>query len=101
MKKTLIATSLILAGALGGQLAHAYTVADLGGALTPCGAIAAANADGTIPAYTGGIEPPANYDPANPGFRPAPFPDDKPVLVIDASNYRQHQDKLSEALVLM
>lgn len=101
MKKTLIATSLMLAGALSGQLAHAYTVADLGGALTPWGAIAGANADGTIPAYTGGIEPPANYDPANPGFRPDPFPDDKPVLVIDASNYQQHQDKLSEALVLM
>ena len=101
MKKTLLASSLLLTGSLLSQLAMAYDVNDLGGELTPWGAIAGANADGSIPAYTGGVEPPANYDPANPGFRPDPFADDKPVLVIDANNYQEHQEQLSEALVLM
>lgn len=101
MKKTILASSLLLAGSMFGSTAMAYDVSDLGGALTHWGAIAGANADGTIPAYTGGVKPPANYDPANPGFRPDPFADDKPVLVINASNYSEHQDKLSESLVLM
>ena len=101
MKKTLLATSLLLAGSLTVPMASAYDVSDLGGELTPWGAIAGANADGTIPAYTGGIEPPANYDPSNPGFRPNPFPDDEPVLVIDAGNYKEHEDKLSESLAMM
>lgn len=101
MKKTILASSLLLAGSMFGATAMAYDVSDLGGALTPWGAIAGASADGSIPAYTGGVKPPANYDPANPGFRPDPFADDKPVLVINASNYSEHQDKLSESLILM
>lgn len=101
MKKTILASSLLLAGSMFGANAVAYDVSDLGGALTPWGAVAGANADGTIPAYSGGVKPPANYDPTNPGFRPDPFADDKPVLVINASNYSEHQDKLSESLVLM
>jgi hypothetical protein len=101
MKKTLLASSLLLTGSLLSQLAMAYDVKDLGGELTAWGAIAGANADGSIPAYTGGVKPPANYDPANPGFRPNPFADDKPVLVINASNYKEHKEKLSESLVQM
>jgi hypothetical protein len=101
MKKTLLATSILLTGSMLSSLAFAHTVDDLGGALTPWGAIAAGNADGTIPAYEGGVKPPANYDPANPGFRPDPFAADKPVLVINAQNYQEHQDKLSESLVEM
>ncbi|MEJ6656101.1 MAG: DUF1329 domain-containing protein, partial [Pseudomonas sp.] len=101
MKKTLLASSMLLVSTLLAQTAFAYDANDLGNELTPWGAIAGANADGTIPAYSGGVKPPANYDPANPGFRPDPFSDDKPVLVIDANNYKEHEDKLSEALVLM
>ena len=43
-----------------------YTEADLGDALTPTGAIRAGNADGSIPAWTGGVTtPPAGYSPGD------------------------------------
>ena len=99
MKKTLLATSIVLAGSMMSSLAMAYSESDLGGALTPWGAIAAGNDDGTIPAYTGGVKPPATYDPSNPGFRPDPFAGEKPRLVITAQNYEDHKDKLSESLI--
>lgn len=70
----------------------------LGKTLTPWGAIKAANADGTIPAYSGGIQPPAEYDPAKPGIRPDPFQDEKPRLVITADNMAQYEDNLSEGI---
>jgi hypothetical protein len=87
----------VLLGAAG--LAQAEPPADvkqLGSTLTPWGAIAAGNADGSIPAYTGGLtKPPANYDKSNPGWRPDPFPEDKPLFRIDASNMEKYKDKLS------
>lgn len=68
----------------------------LGNTLTEWGAEKAGNADGTIPEYTGGLTtPPANYDKNRPGWRPNPFPDDEPVLRIDAKNMEQHKNKLS------
>ena len=49
--------------------------------LTPIGAEKAANKDGTIPAYTGGLTtPPAGYK-AGDGIRPNPFASEKPRLV--------------------
>lgn len=68
----------------------------LGTTLTPWGAEIAGNADGTIPKYTGGIQPPASYDPGRPGIRPDPFADEKPVLTITAKNMQQHAAKLTE-----
>jgi len=69
--------------------------------LTPWGAQVSGNAEGTIPAYTGGITPPSSYDPASPGFRPDPFADEQPYLVIDASNYQEHAEHLSEGVKAM
>lgn len=66
--------------------------------LTPWGAEVAGNAEGTIPAYTGGL--PA--DTAPPGFKadsgrwPSPFAQEQPILRIDASNMAEHADKLTE-----
>src|SRR5262245_13122701 len=68
----------------------------LGTTLTPWGAEVAGNADGRIPKYTGGIKPPAGYDPGKPGIRPDPFADEKPVLTITAKNMQQHAAKLTE-----
>lgn len=71
--------------------------AELGKDLTVWGAEKAGNAEGTIPAYTGGLTtPPATYDPKNPGWRPDPYSDDKPLFRIDAKNMEQYADKLSE-----
>jgi len=62
--------------------------------LTPMGSERAGNADGTIPAWTGGItNPPAGYSPGD--HHPDPFADDQPLFRIDAGNYQQYADQLS------
>ena len=48
--------------------AHADTAADLGGKLTPVGAEKAANADGTIPSWDGGLAPNAGQVDAKGGY---------------------------------
>ena len=85
--KTIAASLLTLA--LGTTAAHAAVSADqaakLGKELTPTGAEAKGNADGSIPAWTGGInKPPAGYKVG--GFHPDPYADDKPVLTITPAN---------------
>jgi Protein of unknown function (DUF1329) len=68
----------------------------LGTTLTPIGAEKAANKDGTIPAYTGGLTAgPAGYK-AGDGVRPNPYAAEKPRLVIDAKNMAQHAAQLTE-----
>ncbi|MDF2177530.1 DUF1329 domain-containing protein [Aliiglaciecola sp. CAU 1673] len=68
--------------------------AKLGKDLTPLGGEMAANADGSIPAYTGGITtPPAGYKPGD--HHPNPFPDDKPLFEITKANMAQYADQLS------
>ena len=52
------------------------------------------NADGSIPAWTGGItEPPAGYSPGD--HHPSPWPEDKPLYRITGQNYQDYADKLS------
>ncbi|MCF6226456.1 MAG: DUF1329 domain-containing protein [Xanthomonadales bacterium] len=61
--------------------------------LTPVGAVRAGNDAGTIPAWTGGItEPPAGYKVGD--HHPNPFPNEKPLFRIDASNYEQYAEQL-------
>jgi len=68
----------------------------VGSTLTEFGAIKAGNAEGTIPAYTGGYRgTPAGFKPDS-GFWVDPFEADKPLLRIDAKNMAQHEVKLSE-----
>ena len=72
----------------------------LGDNLTPLGAEKAGNAEGTIPAWTGGMtEPPAGWKPEM-GYID-PFADEEPLFIIDASNYEQHKDKLNAGLIAM
>jgi hypothetical protein len=62
--------------------------------LTPLGGIKAGNADGTIPAWDGGItKPPAGYKPGQ--HYVDPFSDDDILFTITAANYSKYADKLT------
>ncbi|MCO6056874.1 DUF1329 domain-containing protein [Pseudomonas sp. MOB-449] len=76
-------------------------IASLGKQLLPWGAEKAGNADGSIPAYSGGIQPPVSYDPARPGFRPDPFEGEKPLFSVTAQNLSQYEDRVSEGYKAM
>jgi hypothetical protein len=97
-----IAGLLGLALAAGSAVAavSADQAARLGKDLTPTGAEKAGNADGTIPAWTGGITtPPAGYRAGM--FHPDPYAADKPILTITGQNYRDHQAKLTAGAVAL
>lgn len=68
--------------------------AKLGNELTPLGGEVAGNADGSIPAWDGGIsKPPAGYTVGD--FHPNPYPDDKPLFEITSANYKEYSSFLS------
>ena len=97
---SLLAASL--AAVITGQAQAAVSpteAAKLGSALTLIGAEKAANADGSIPAYEGGVTPaPAGFK-AGDSFRPDPFAGEKPLLVIDGKNVDQYQNQLTAVTV--
>ncbi len=97
---TMLAVSLTMAIAAQAQAAvSAQDAAKLGNNLTLVGAEKAANADGSIPAYTGGLTtPPATYKTGD-SMRPDPFADEKPLLVIDGKNVDQYKGELSATAV--
>ncbi|GGE44120.1 hypothetical protein GCM10007421_17910 [Halopseudomonas oceani] len=69
----------------------------LGRDLTPLGAEQAGNAEGTIPAWTGGTSAPAGY---HPGMHHLdPFAADAERLRVDITNLSQYQDQLPAGLV--
>ena len=66
----------------------------LGKDLTPLGAVAAANADGSIPACNGGIlTPPAGYKVGD--HHPDPFAADQPLYTVTGNNAGQYESKLT------
>ncbi|BAN46094.1 hypothetical protein PCA10_03620 [Metapseudomonas resinovorans NBRC 106553] len=69
-------------------------VARLGADLTPMGAERAGNADGSIPAWTGGLAKDAGQRDAD-GFLEDPFAADQPLFTITAQNAEQYKDKLT------
>lgn len=72
--------------------------AKLGAALTEFGAEKNANADGSIPAYTGGMDPayaPAGWKKGSGRYEMAPWDNEKPLLSIDTKNVDQHAAKLT------
>lgn len=72
----------------------------LGKDLTPIGAERAGNADGTIPAWEGGLtQPPAGWTPQQ-GYID-PFPGDKPLFTITAANAAQYESKLTAGQVAL
>ncbi|WP_168666340.1 DUF1329 domain-containing protein [Paraburkholderia sp. SG-MS1] len=83
-----------------GVAASTEEAAKLKTTLTPFGAERAANADGTIPAWTGdALKPPAGR--AHGSIGPAPFADEKPLFQITAGNMDKYASKLSEATKYM
>jgi hypothetical protein len=94
LSRSIIVASLLILGT-----AHAKMTPDeiarLSKDLTPVGAEKAGNADGSIPAWSGGLTtPPAGFD-AGKGYID-PFAAEKPVVTITAANADQHKDKLTE-----
>lgn len=90
-----LAGSAVLALALGTSAAISPADADrLGRDLTPLGGEKAGNADGTIPAWEGGItQPPAGYTPGM--HHPDPYAADSMLFSITGANADQYADKLS------
>ncbi|MGH8334730.1 MAG: DUF1329 domain-containing protein, partial [Pseudomonas fluorescens] len=65
--------------------------------LTPLGAERAGNADGSIPAWTGGFtQVPAGFQEGHRAFDP--FKDDKPLYSVTAANMSQYADKLTDGV---
>jgi hypothetical protein len=99
----LLAGSSLAALKLGTLNARAQAAPDaslLTTTLTPYGAERAGNADGSIPAWTGGYQTlPAGYQPG--AYVPDPFADEQPTLVIDASNMAQYADRLSDGVMVL
>ncbi|WXL24932.1 DUF1329 domain-containing protein [Ectopseudomonas mendocina] len=75
-------------------------VAKLANVLTPVGAERAANTDGTIPEWRGGLGKDAGSVDPN-GFLSNPFSDEQPLFVITAQNVDQYRDKLSDGQLAM
>lgn len=96
-KNLLIIKTCAVAGAFT-ALASAATAAvtaeeakKLGTTLTEWGAEKGANADGSIPAYTGGLtKPPAGWNKGADQYVD-PYKEDKPLYVIDAKNAAQYE----------
>lgn len=72
----------------------------LGTTLTPLGAEKAGNADGSIPAWTGGIPKNAGAVDSK-GFLADPFASEKPLFTITAATVDKYKDKLSDGQVAM
>ena len=79
--------------------ATSQEVARLGQDLTPLGAEKAGNADGSIPAWDGGIKSAADAgfpDFKSGGHHPDPFADDAISFTINAGNMAEYADSLTE-----
>lgn len=95
---TLAALCVVSAPVLAGVTAE--EAAELGRSLTPFGAERAANKDGSIPEWKGGVTaPPAGYVAGTP--YPDLFSGEKPILQINAANLAQHKELLSEGTQVM
>jgi hypothetical protein len=89
------ALSLALSGASAIAKVSDADANKLGNELTPLGAVKAGNADGSIPAWTGGItSAPAGYTIGD--HHQDPFPEDKVLFEITAQNYKEYAEFLSE-----
>lgn len=92
-----LSIALTLAYAAAHAAVSAEEAAALKAALTPMGAEKAANKDGTIPAWNGGL---TTVTPGfiNGGRRPDPFASDKAVYSVDAKNVQEHAARLPDGV---
>jgi hypothetical protein len=103
IQKSVLACLSMVAGVIIGAPAAAVVpaaeAAKLGAELTPLGAEKAGNADGSIPAWDGGLTSAAQAGFANfrPGqHHPDPYASDKPLYTVTAGNMGQYGNKLTE-----
>jgi hypothetical protein len=102
MRLNMIDSRLLRAGCIGLGLIATQALAAvpvdqatrLGADLTPIGAEKAGNADGSIPAWTGGLAKDAGTRDAD-GFLSDPYAADQPLFTITAQNAEQYKDKLT------
>lgn len=94
MKTSLAALLFLLASAAGLAAVSETDAARLGQDLTPLGAEMKGNADGSIPAWTGGIvTPPAGFKKGD--HHPDPFAADQPLFTVNGANAAQYEGKLT------
>lgn len=98
--KVALLSALLAAAGVASAAVSEKEAARLGSDLTPFGAEKAGNADGSIPAWTGGYtKVDASF--TNGGKRSDPFASEKPLFVINASNMDKYADQLSDGLKAM
>ncbi len=97
MKSATLALSLLASGVM--AAVSPQEAEQLGTTLTPLGAQKEGNADGSIPAWTGGLK--SDAAPVQNGFLGDPFAGEKPQFVITAANAEQYKDKLSAGQLAM
>ena len=100
MRKTIAVLALSLLATHVMAAVSPEEAAKLGTTLTPVGAEKAGNADGSIPAWTGGIPKNAGAVDSK-GFLADPFASEKPLFVITAATVDKYKDKLSDGQVAM
>src|SRR3990170_4065502 len=94
MRSTQRFLSTLLLAVLAALVAATPLAAQMKPGLTPVGAERAGNADGTIPAWDGGItKAPAGYTPGR--HYVDPFASDKPLFTVTQQNAAQYTAKLS------
>ncbi|UVE16903.1 DUF1329 domain-containing protein [Pseudomonas sp. LS44] len=97
MRKTMLQCSALALSLLAANVMAAVSAdqaAKLGASLTPLGGEKAGNADGSIPAWDGGLKPGAAPVTAA-GFLGDPYAGEQPLFTITAKNLDQYKDKLS------
>lgn len=107
MKKFKLVTRTLLAAGVSVLLAQSSLAAvtaeeakQLGTTLTEWGAEKAGNKDGSIPAYTGGLDKVAGYD-RNMEHYVDPFKNEKPLYSVSAKNMAQYDALLSVGTKLL
>lgn len=102
-RSTLLALAVLALGMPAQAKVSADKAAALGTTLTPVGAVEAGNAEGTIPAWNGGMKQLgpmfANYKRGSGEYYPDPFPEDKPLFRISAANLAKYQQALPEGAI--
>ena len=93
LSAAILGTLLSLTSATALAKLDASEIARLGQDLTPTGAEQAGNADGSIPAWSGGLtQPPAGYSAAKCYIDP--FANEQPLYTVTAANMAQYADRL-------
>lgn len=104
MKKSITTVSILLlsiVSAISFAKVSPEQAAQLGKTLTPMGAEQAANASGSIPAWTGGLNNKNTKASPDSGRPVNPFADEKPLFEITNTNVAQYADNLSAGQLAM